>query len=193
MDKKHSKQEKSLSEMSLAELWQLFPIVLTPHNPHWSVWYREEIALLQEVLPSDMQYHHIGSTAIKDIMAKPIIDILIVVNSTAQMQQVAQCLCEHEYLIMSSAKDRISMNKGYTQSGYAEKVFHLHIRVAGDTDEIFFRDYLNAHPDIAKEYEQLKLRLWKKYEHNRDAYTEAKSEFIKEYTALAKQSLHQEI
>ena len=52
-------------------------------------------------------------------------------------------------------------------------------------NEIFFRDYLNAHPDVAKEYEQLKLRLWKEFEHNRDAYTDAKTDFVNKYTALA--------
>lgn len=69
------------------------------------------------------------------------------------------------------------------------KGFYLHIRLKGDTDEIYFRDYLNAHPDTAKEYERLKLRLWKEYEHNRDAYTAAKGGFVKKHTALAKQNL----
>ena len=89
---------------------------------------------------------------------------------------------------MSANENRISLNKGYTESGYAEKVFHLHLRLEGDTDEILFRDYLNSHPDVAKEYEQLKLKLWKEYEHNRDAYTEAKTNFVKKYTNLAKQA-----
>lgn len=55
-------------------------------------------------------------------------------------------------------------------------------------DEVFFRDYLNCHPDAAKEYEQLKLKLWQKYEHNRDAYTDAKTDFVKKYTDIAKQN-----
>ena len=49
-----------------------------------------------------------------------------------------------------------------------------------------FRDYLKGNPAAAKEYEALKLSLWKKYEHNRDAYTDAKSEFVKECTEKAK-------
>lgn len=86
-----------------------------------------------------------------------------------------------------AAADRISLNKGYTENGFAEKVFHIHIVSDGDTDEIYFRDYLNAHPDVAKQYEKLKLALWEEYEHDRDAYTRAKTEFVKKYTALAKQ------
>ena len=50
-------------------------------------------------------------------------------------------------------------------------------------DERYFRDYLNEHPDVAKEYESLKLRLWKQYEHNRDAYTKTKTDFISKWTA----------
>ncbi len=44
-----------------------------------------------------------------------------------------------------------------------------HLRYVGDNDELYFRDYLNEHSEVAKEYETLKLRLWKQYEHNRDA------------------------
>ena len=55
----------------------------------------------------------------------------------------------------------------------------------GDRDG-YFRDYLIEHSDVAKEYEDLKLNLWKKYEHNRDAYTNAKTEFVKKYTEKAK-------
>ena len=51
--------------------------------------------------------------------------------------------------------------------------------------ELYFRNYLNEHPQIAKEYETLKLELWKKHEHNRDAYTEAKTDFIRKWTTKA--------
>jgi len=60
------------------------------------------------------------------------------------------------------------------------------LRYAGDNDELYFRDYLIEFPDMAKEYEKLKISLWKKYEHNRDAYTNAKTEFVKKYTEKAK-------
>lgn len=55
----------------------------------------------------------------------------------------------------------------------------MHLRHCGDNDELYFRDYLIEHPDIAREYEKLKLNLWKEYEYNRDGYTNAKTEFIK--------------
>ncbi len=87
---------------------------------------------------------------------------------------------------MSESDGRASFNSGYTDSGFAEKVHHLHLRHVGDNDELYFRDYLNDSPNIAEEYQQLKLGLWHKYEHGRNAYTEAKTEFVKKYTTKAR-------
>lgn len=68
---------KPLSEMTLQELWELFPIQLTEHKEYWEGWYREEQAFLSSFLPKDVRIYHIGSTAINDIWAKPIVDILV--------------------------------------------------------------------------------------------------------------------
>lgn len=62
---------------------------------------------------------------------------------------------------MNETEDWISLNKGYTENGFAEKVFHIHLRYIGNNNELYFRDYLNEYPKIAKEYEKLKLNLWK--------------------------------
>ncbi len=181
-----NKSNKKLTEMTLEELWELFPIVLTEHKEYWAEWYREEVSVVKEILPSCTEFYHIGSTAVNGIWAKPIIDILIAVKSVEQMKDIAETLQKNGYIVMSESEKRISLNKGYTEKGFAERVFHLHIRLENDKDEIYFRDYLNAHYEVAKEYEKMKLRLWKRYEHNRDAYTEAKTEFISKYTQLAK-------
>ena len=90
------------------------------------------------------------------------------------------------YRCMSRTDKRLSFNKGYTENGFADKVYHLHLRYFGDNDELYFRDYLKEHQEIAKEYEELKLELWKIYEHNRDAYTDKKTAFVKKYTGAAK-------
>lgn len=177
--------KKPLSQMTLSELWQLFPIVLTEHKPYWKAWYEEEVRFLQTVSPC-VTYHHIGSTAVDGIWAKPIVDILAETDTRERMRSCARLLQNGGYIVMAESDGRISLNKGYTEDGFAEKVFHLHLRLTGDTDEVYFRDYLIAHPDIAKEYERLKLSVWKKYEHDRDGYTDAKANFVKKYTAAAK-------
>lgn len=102
------------------------------------------------------------------------------------MEKMARALEQNGFIKMSSEANRISLNKGYTKEGLADKVYHIHLRYAGDYDELYFRDYLNEHPDVAKEYEILKLQLWKQYEHNRDAYTDAKTDFIRKWTAEAR-------
>ena len=177
---------KPLTEMTLQELWQLFPIFLTEHNDAWAGWYEEERQLLLPLLPEGTRISHIGSTAIHGIWAKPIIDILAELPEGADLQDAGDVLCRHGYLCMNTAPRRIDLNKGYTENGFAERVFHLHLRCAGDHDELYFKRYLNDHPDTTREYEALKLSLWKRYEHDRDGYTAAKGDFIRRVTELAK-------
>jgi GrpB-like predicted nucleotidyltransferase (UPF0157 family) len=177
---------KKLSEMTLEELWQLFPIFLQEHQDCWKEWYCEEEKFLKNALSLEEKISHIGSTAIPSIWAKPIVDILVEIPQRGNLLDYKDLITNRGYICMSQEENRLSFNKGYTDDGFAERVFHLHLRCAGDNDELYFRDYLIEHLDVAKEYETLKLKLWKKYEHNRDAYTNAKTEFVKKYTEKAK-------
>lgn len=179
---------KKLEEMSLKELWKLFPIFLVEHNKGWIQWYEEEKKSILSAVPSKIikRISHIGSTAILEIWAKNIVDILVEVNDKADLDIVKNILINNGWLCMNMTETRIILNKGYTKHGFAEKVFHLHIRIVGDNDELYFREYLNEHKEIGKEYEILKLSLWKEFEHDRDGYTEVKTDFIRKYTNLAK-------
>lgn len=182
--------EKDLSDMTKEELWNLFPIFLVEHNDKWKQYYDETESLLQIIL-SDykiFRISHIGSTAINGIWAKNIVDILLEIDYSEDMEKVAQTAEKNGFIRMCTEKGRISLNKGYSSNGFADKVYHLHIRYKGDNNELYFRDYLNEHPEIAGEYEKMKIDLWKKYEHNRDAYTNAKTEFVKKWTQEAKKT-----
>lgn len=173
--------------MTLEELWELFPIVLTPHNPDWAEWAEEETATLSTLLSGfDKRITHIGSTAIPGIMAKPIVDILVEIPVETDKEAIRKIMEGAGYICMSASDRRMSFNKGYTPEGYAERVFHIHFHHTGDNDEIRFRNYLTSHPDVAKEYESLKLSLLPQFMHDRDAYTEAKTTFVKRICALAK-------
>ncbi len=180
--------EKRLEDRSLEELWQLFPIFLVPHKKEWADWYKEEKGRLEVLLGAGRikRVSHIGSTAVSGIWAKNIIDILLEVPDKKRMAEVREILKNNGWLCMNTSKNRISMNKGYTEKGFAEKVYHLHIRLPCDHDELYFLSYLQAHPAVAKEYETLKLHLWKRYPHDRDRYTEAKTDFVRTYTERAK-------
>ena len=178
---------KSLSEMTLDELWRLFPIILSEHKNCWREWYEEEkITLIAALDDMDFKINQIGSTAIHHILAKPIIDILIEISSDISMENIKEKLKKYGYTCMSENTNRKSFCKGYTEKGFAKKVFHLHLRYLGDNDELYFRDYMNDNPIIADEYVKLKISLSKKYKFNRDAYTNAKSEFVLKYTRKAK-------
>ena len=179
---------KDLQDMTLEELWELFPIFLVEPNAKWHQQYEEIEHSLAELL-SDCpveRISHIGSTAVDGIWAKGIVDVMVELPSQSALQRAAEKLERSGFTIMSSDGERISLNLGYTKDGFAEKVYHVHLRLAGDNDELYFRDYLNAHPHAAKDYEVLKLRLWKRFEHNRNAYTEAKTEFIRAVTTKAR-------
>lgn len=180
--------KKTLDNMDLEELWQLFPIFLVSYKSEWNLWYECEKNNIFSLFPNKIikRCSHIGSTAIPDIWAKDIVDILLEVETEEDMLSVKNLLLQNNWRCMSQKTARISMNKGYTSDGFADKVFHLHLRLLGDCDELYFRDYLREHPDIAKEYEKQKLCLWKKYPNDRDAYTEEKGDFIKKYTKIAK-------
>ena len=159
-----------------------------PHNEKWPEYYKEMKAVLQDILSGYQlrRISHIGSTAIKDIWSKNIIDILIEISADENMESICETIERNGFIRMSSDTNRVSFNRGYTENGFDEKVYHLHFRQVGDNDELYFRDYLNEHPQVAEEYEKLKLYLWKQYEHDRDGYTEAKSDFIKKWTSEAK-------
>ena len=184
--------EKELPEMTLKELWQLFPIILTAHNPNWNEWYNDESAVLHKILKDIgvARISHIGSTSISGIWAKPIVDILVEMTDRECLHSVYDELLKNGYLCMCRDAERIDFNKGYTKTGFAKRVFHIHIRLSGDNDELYFRDYLNENHHVAMEYESLKKSLWKRFEHDRDAYTDAKTEFVRKYTLEAKRVLN---
>jgi len=183
------KEENPLLKMPLQELWQLFPINLTQHNPLWKEWYEEERNFLLKQLPSNevVRLSHIGSTAVEQIQAKPIVDMLLEVKKGSSFHNLKELILQLGYLCMNETSNRISFNKGYTINGFAERVFHLHLRYEGDNDELYFRDALQAHPSVAKAYETLKLSLWKPFQYDRDAYTAHKTDFVKQYTLIAKE------
>ena len=181
---------KLLSEMTLEELWQLFPIILSPHNPEWKNFYKTEADLLQKHFGKNAaRIRHIGSTAVAGLLAKPTVDILLEMADNADLATVRQLAIECGYTVMAETtvlEYQLDLCKGYTPLGFAEKVFHLHIRHFGDWDEPYFCEYLNQHPEKAQEYAGLKMKLQAQFKHDRDAYTEAKGEFIRQCVKAAR-------
>lgn len=177
--------------MSLEELWRLFPIILREHNTNYQAWYEEEKNNLVRLLTHHhvIRVNHIGSTSVAGLIAKPIIDILLELSADYDMDAIARLMRDNGWILMKEDKTlkTLDLNKGYTPDGFAEKVYHLHIKPSGDWDELYFRDYLRQNPLAARQYEALKLNLLEQFKHNRDAYTDAKSEFVMEHTRKARE------
>jgi len=181
---------KELKDMSLEELWELFPIILEEYNPEYEIWYKEECAAISNSLKNHdiFRINHIGSTSVEGMVSKPTVDILLEFPKGYDKGSIVRTLQKEGWMVMAEddRKQTVDMNKGYTSEGFAEKVYHLHIRSIGDHGELYFRDHLRKHLDTAREYEQLKLTLKDRFEHDRDAYTMAKTEFVERYTAEAR-------
>lgn len=185
------KNKKKLSEMTLQELWQLFPIILAEYNPEYKVYYSEAKKSLLELIGQDNieRISHIGSTAVEGLLAKATVDILLEIKKDFEINKLKTLLKYNGWILMSEDnKEELNLvfNRGYTPEGFADKVFHLHIRFLADWDELYFRDYLRENKEIAEKYAELKKKLEKKYKYNRDAYTEAKGDFIKKWTGEAR-------
>ena len=180
---------KKLEEMTMEELWQLFPVVLKEYNPDYILWYEEERKNIEKRIGKEniFRIRHIGSTSVPGLLSKPTVDILLELVPEAEQEKIVSSLKE-EWILMSESEKpkKFVFNKGYTPAGFAEKVFHLHVRCAGDWDELYFCDYLREYPAVAEEYGALKKSLLKKFEHDSDGYTAAKGDFVREYTKKAR-------
>ncbi len=178
-----------LHTLSQEELWQLFPIQLKPYNPSYPQWYEEEKSRLKELLGDHIvRINHVGSTAVKDLLSKPIIDILLEVSDTTSLDDILPTLLDNGYINMNPGDNEFPklIIKGYTISGFSDRVFHLHMRRLGDYNELYFRDYLNDHPEAVRGYAKVKETLFKDFEHHRENYTNGKTEFIEAQTTLAR-------
>ena len=181
---------------------RVYPIILSEYNPAWPEWYTEEKANLERLIGAEniVQISHIGSTSVPGLTAKPTVDILLEIDETTDIDKLIDSLPETDYICLKKAgltmptpPPHLMFLKGYLPDGFAEKVYHIHVRYPRDSanhaviwDELYFRDYLIAHPETAAEYAKLKRSLFKDFEHDRDGYTEAKGKFIRSVMEKAK-------
>jgi GrpB-like predicted nucleotidyltransferase (UPF0157 family) len=172
-------------------------IHLEPHNPNWAVQFAEERSRILEVLGECGRggvvwaVHHIGSTAIPDIHAKPVLDILVELYPAALEEKHIAALKELGYEYRGEAG--IPGRQFFRTN---PRTVHLHAFLL-DTPEVhhhlLFRDYLRAHPAEAGRYETLKLTLAKQFSHNREAYTNGKHDLIQQLLERAQKWQLEEI
>ena len=183
-----------LQEMTNEELWALFPIILSEYRAEWAKFYEQEKDTIISALGTNNMYriNHIGSTSVPGLIAKPTIDILLEIPTDADIPSLTAALISAGYICNTQPNNpapHLMFMKGYTPQGFRGQAVHLHVRFPGDWNELYFRDYLRSHPETAKSYGKLKQNLQLRYEHDRDAYTEAKTDFIQEATRLARKEM----
>jgi GrpB-like predicted nucleotidyltransferase (UPF0157 family) len=157
------------------------PIRIVPYDPKWPERFERERAALEDAIGEwvDGGVHHMGSTAVPGLEAKPVIDILVGVSSLEESRACFDRLGGLEYLY---APYRSKEMHWFCKPNPSRRTHHLHLVPTGSKrfgDELAFRDYLRAHGDVAEEYGELKCRLAEEFRHDREAYTEAKTEFIR--------------
>jgi len=158
----------------------------------WHDEYQKEATFLKEKLKDYiLEIEHVGSTSIKGLLAKPIIDILIVINSFDDIPKIEELLKDYGYLNHGEQGviDRCFFTKGPDEA----RTHYIHFTTPGsDTyyDLKYFKRYLIDHPKYIEEYNLLKEDLSSKYANDRPKYTAGKHEFISSIITLAKEEYH---
>ena len=114
----------SLEEMSLEELWQLFPIFLREHQAAWKDWYEAERLRLLSFLSEHqiVRLSHIWLNVGRDHLGQADSGYIDGIPIETDMAAMRESLLKNGYLLMSESQGRMSFNKGYTPSGFAERV-----------------------------------------------------------------------
>ncbi len=161
-------------------------IQLTPYNIAWEKEFSKEAATLTTTMSAQvLEIHHIGSTAVPGLSAKPIIDLLIEVKDIKNVDTYNQKM---EQLGYEAKGENGIKGRRYFQKGGNERTHHVHVYEKGHPEinrHLSFRDYLRTHPDAAKEYETLKIELAHRYRFEPKKYVENKTNFIHKIDGLA--------
>jgi GrpB-like predicted nucleotidyltransferase (UPF0157 family) len=158
-------------------------VEVVPHNPIWRSLFQTESTQIAIALAGNfLAIHHIGSTSIETIYAKPIIDILVEVKSIDRVdgQNSEMEALGYECMGEFGIEDRRFFLK---DNPVGIRTHHVHIfkvDSAQTARHLSFRDYLNAHLDKAQAYSILKQGLAEKYPYNIKEYIEGKDTFIQE-------------
>jgi GrpB-like predicted nucleotidyltransferase (UPF0157 family) len=171
-------------------------VSIVPYNPAWPRMFEEEKRHLLNCLPHELirRIEHFGSTAILNLSAKPIVDILVEVKSLEETRRRIVPVLEaqgYDYFWRPTQGDDIPPFYAWfiKRDAAGTRTHHIHMVEMRHEhwDRLLFRDYLIEHSAVAKEYETLKLGLAHDYPSDRIAYTKGKTKFIVRVTRIAKE------
>ena len=173
----HSAAQRDLARTGLRDA----PIEIVDYDPTWPAKFAAERERLQPLLGAGVELHHFGSTAVPGLAAKPVIDMIALVDDFDA--PIAALVQYGGYQHPEAFNATLSHRRFLCHPSPTHRTHHLHL-----VDEprelerrIRFRNQLRADPALAAEYEALKRELAERYRENREAYTETKGEFVKEH------------
>ncbi len=164
------------------------PVIIVDYDPCWPRLFEQEKDLILRTLAGmEVRVEHVGSTSVRGLAAKPIVDIMVEVASREDGERAVPLLTAQGYMYEGEAgiPGRFYFDKG------EPRTHHLHMYPRGNPEwerHILFRDYLRAHSDVVQAYAELKRALAEKYRNDRPAYTDAKTEFIAAIIARAREA-----
>ena len=166
------------------------PVEIVSYDTAWPIRFTEEAAILGPALAAWIlgPIEHIGSTAVPDLVAKPVIDIMVGVQDLDASRPAIAAAGELGYCYWPYQAD---LEHWFCKPSTERRTHHLHLIPVGTPQwirPIAFRDYLRVHSDVREEYGTLKQRLAREHRLDREAYTEAKRPFIDRVTKAALES-----
>ena len=158
-------------------------ITMVPHDPEWGQLFQQEAEQLTAVLGNNVvAVHHIGSTAIPNIFAKPVIDLLLVVQDHAALDEKQPLMEALGYVAMGEFG--IPGRRYFRRdNAFGDRTHQIHAFENGSSQiprHLTFRDYMTTHSETAQAYSDLKRELAAKYPDDIEAYMDGKDDFIKE-------------
>ncbi|QUG42296.1 GrpB family protein [Psychrobacillus sp. INOP01] len=156
-------------------------VLVEKYSTDWKKKFDEEAILLQKIFGLEIQMiHHIGSTSVNGLSAKPIIDMMPVVRDITKIDAYNEAMIAIGY--EPKGENGLS-GRRYFQKGGDNRTHHVHIYELGNREierHLAFRDFLRVHPVIAKKYGDLKKALAEKFPYDIDAYINGKENLAKE-------------
>ena len=159
-------------------------VALFPYDGNWPSMFKDERDRLLRLFPGDfLAIEHFGSTAVPGLAAKPIIDILAGVDSMPHADELMEPLCDAKYTTSMEFNATLIGRRWLMRWAEGRRTHHLHLVVYGGQEwdrRLAFRNILRANTELAQQYEMNK-RLWAaEFRSDREAYTGAKEDFIRE-------------
>ncbi len=158
------------------------------HNPHWRDAFENEAKHIAAALEENVvAIHHIGSTAIPNIYAKPVIDLLVEVTDIIGLDTRSSAMESLGYEVMGEfgIAGRRYFRKD-DQEGIRTHQIHAFEATSTEVERhLVFRDYMIAHPGDAQRYSELKRKLAKEHPYSMESYMDGKDGFIKEMVQKA--------